>query len=93
MSADLVIRFDTDNGVASATYIHTDALDPRELAASVGGKLATKRASHVEPDDECPGEWVVDLGPVYGPVQRGFTTRRAALDWEVEWLLKHRIET
>jgi hypothetical protein len=46
------------------------------------GKLAIKRASHVEPDDD--GRWVAHIvdGPTLGP----FACRSAALAAEIEYL-------
>jgi hypothetical protein len=50
------------------------------------GSLDIKRASHVEPDPDQPGNWYVDLSPVGGPVMNGFTSRADALKWEETWL-------
>lgn len=63
-----------------------------ELAAL--GALDIKRASHVEPDENKPGTWYIDLAPVGGPRVDGFSSRAAALEAEEKWLnLKMREET
>jgi hypothetical protein len=57
------------------------------------GAVDIRRASHVEPDPDCPGAWYIDLAPVGGPRISGFATRAEALKAEVEWLeyqLRHR---
>ena len=51
------------------------------------GKSVTKRASHVEPDDD--GNWYADMSPVGGPMLSGFATRAEALEAEREWLFAH----
>lgn len=61
-------------------FVHSD--DAASLFEEHVG-LATQRASHVEPDGK---EWTVDLRPVGGPVWRGFSTKRQALEAEVNWL-------
>lgn len=50
------------------------------------GSLDIKRASHVEPDPDRPGEWYADMSPVGGPMLAGFKTRAEALSAEEEWL-------
>jgi len=50
------------------------------------GKLDIKRASHVEPDEERPGTWYIDLAPVGGPRVSGFASRAEALAAEEQWL-------
>lgn len=50
------------------------------------GLLDIKRASHVEPDPEEPGNWYADLSPVGGPMMRGFVSRAEALAAEEQWL-------
>lgn len=57
------------------------------------GKSTITRASHVEPDPEQNGEWMVDLTPSGGPVTRGFKTRGAALEFEEKWLNERLIPT
>ena len=53
------------------------------------GDAKTKRASHVEPDENGDG-WVVDLTPVGGPVmEHNFRERGDALAAEVEWIQEH----
>ena len=61
--------------------IYDEKLDLTEL-----GAIAIRRASHVEPDPQSPGNWFVDLGPVGGPVVRGFPNRKEALDYEIAWI-------
>lgn len=80
------IRFDVEDGDCRATYIHTDEINPCALAGLLGGKLETRRASHVEPDPANPGQWTVDLSPVGGPYQGGFVTRAGALYFETTWI-------
>lgn len=50
-----------------------------------GGKIVTRRASHVEPEFDS-GFWSADLSPVGGPKFSGFRTRQEALNAELEWL-------
>lgn len=50
------------------------------------GRLDIKRASHVEPDQDNPGTWYIDLAPVGGPRVVGFASRAAALAAEENWL-------
>lgn len=50
------------------------------------GRLDIKRASHVEPDPQQPGQWYADLSPVGGPMMTGFASRADALAAEDEWL-------
>lgn len=57
-----------------------------QIALSTLGSLDIKRASHVEPDPESPGNWYADLAPVGGPFMRGFKTRADALAAEEKWL-------
>ncbi len=51
------------------------------------GQVTIRRASHVEPDAQ--GQWLVDLGPVQGPVLGPFASRSQALATEAEWLAAH----
>jgi hypothetical protein len=53
------------------------------------GKLAMRRASHVEPDEE--GRWLADLSPVDGPTLGPFGKRSDALREERLWLQKYRL--
>lgn len=62
--------------------IHTDAIDPTELGAA-----KIKRASTVEPNDDCT--WSADLSLTGGPVLGPFPTRGAALEAETLWLERH----
>jgi len=55
------------------------------------GKLAIRRASFVEPDSG--GQWLADLAPVEGPLLGPFNSRSQALAAEVQWLLKHWLNT
>ena len=48
------------------------------------GTLNTKRASHVEPNED--GEWMADLSPVGGPLLGPFETRAGALAAESVWI-------
>lgn len=57
-----------------------------EIPLQVLGKLDIKRASHVEPDENKPGHWYIDLGPVGGPRVTGFVSRAEALAAEEAWL-------
>lgn len=50
------------------------------------GALDIKRASHVEPDQDYPGTWYIDLAPVGGPRVTGFASRADALAAEEAWL-------
>ena len=65
-------------------FLHDD------LAASLVGELGvdkkTRRASHVEPDED--GNWYADLSPVGGPTFGPFPNdqRDAALAAEAAWL-------
>lgn len=68
----------------SCRFIYSD-----ELAEIAPGPLTTRRASHVEPAED--GQWMVDMSPVGGPVYGPFTTRKVALEFEVNWLNLHDI--
>lgn len=50
------------------------------------GQATIKRASHVEPDENC--QWGADMSPVGGPVLGPFDSREEALAAEAEWLAK-----
>ena len=76
---DLVVAPD---GTVQAIY--DEALDLTLL-----GRLAIRRASHVEPTPE--GRWQADLSPVNGPVLGPFDRRSEALEAEHAWLLQHRL--
>jgi hypothetical protein len=67
-------------GVVRAVY--DEAVD---LAAI--GRLAIRRASHVEPTPE--GRWQADLTPVSGPLLGPFDRRSEALNAEHAWLDLH----
>lgn len=67
------------NGSAQCLY-------GEEINLAALGGLDIKRASHVEPDEKNPGEWIADLAPVGGPLFTGFKTRAAALVAEANWL-------
>ncbi len=72
--------FLTDDGDLVTTYNDSLAHGLTEKA----GSSDIRRASHVEPDED--GSWYVDLTPSGGPVIRGFDTRGAALEYEIDWL-------
>jgi len=57
------------------------------LDLSALGRLAIRRASHVEPTDE--GLWTADLSAVSGPVLGPFRLRSDALAAEVGWIESH----
>jgi hypothetical protein len=67
------------NGTAQCLY-------GEDIDLSTLGSLDIKRASHVEPNEEKPGEWMADLSPVGGPLFTGFKCRAAALAAEDKWL-------
>ena len=69
--------------------IYDDAL----IGLMDGAEIEIKRASHVEPDwfgHEC--KWIADMRPVNGPILTGFTTRKEALDAEVQYINRHVIK-
>lgn len=52
------------------------------------GRVVTKRASHVEWDND--GQcWYADMSPVDGPMLTGYETRDDALAAERAWLFEH----
>lgn len=62
-------------------YLHDD-----RLAGVIDtGPVTARRASHIESSEDGK-TWIVDLGPVEGPVVDGFKTRQAAVDFEEAWL-------
>lgn len=67
------------NGTAQCLY--GEEIDLKAL-----GALDIKRASHVEPDTNKPGEWIADMAPVGGPLFSGFKSRADALAAEAKWL-------
>jgi len=67
------------NGTAQCLY-------GESIPLAALGALDIKRASHVEPDEENPGTWYVDLSPVDGPRMAGFKSRGEALTAEEQWL-------
>lgn len=67
------------NGSAQCLYAE-------EIPLQVLGQLDIKRASHVEPDENNPGHWYIDLAPVGGPRVDGFASRAEALAAEAAWL-------
>lgn len=71
---DLVIRPD-----GTVQCVYGEGID---LAAL--GRLAIRRASHVEPDTH--GHWLADLSPVGGPRLGPYLARSEALAAEKEWL-------
>ena len=48
------------------------------------GPPATRRASHVEPNDD--GTWRADLAPSGGPVLSPYETRAEAVAAELSWI-------
>lgn len=66
-------------------FIHDDDV---VLAVSELGIPFTKRASHVEPDPDHPGQWIADMTPTTGDklILGPFPTRREALTAEVRFL-------
>lgn len=85
ISKDGQIRFIYDDRFAS-------------LHQQLEGQVEDKRASHVDPDPDNPGHFLVDLTPVGGPVFRAdpstgkpFAVRGDALAFEVEWLQKNNL--
>lgn len=67
-------------------FIHSDELLKHMKDA---GSVEIKRASHVEPNEN--GKWTVDMSPVGGPKFGDFSTRKEALDAEVDWLNENKI--
>ncbi len=65
-------------------FIHDDDLN----GLLDEGEAAITRASHVEPDGR---DWFADLAPVLGPKLGPFSTRRAALRAEHDWLLENHL--
>lgn len=70
------------NGNAQAIYDET--LDLAQV-----GAIDIRRASHVEPAANRPGQWEADLSPVGGPVLGPFNKRAEALAAEIAWLEEH----
>lgn len=70
------IAIDADG---TTRFIHNDVLDAKALGAA-----SIRRASHVEPNDDCT--WSADMSPVNGPQLGPFATRAEALAAEVAWL-------
>lgn len=71
----------------SLAFVYEDAervmgAGVRAMTAGLG--LNTRRASHVEPDDD--GRWWADMGPMDGPVFGPFDLRGEALAAEHAWL-------
>lgn len=72
------------DGSGSVSGIYSDTL----LTAFLGeGKIAIKRASHVEP---CGTKWIADMAPSGGPILGPFATRGGALEEEARWLQLNR---
>jgi hypothetical protein len=51
------------------------------------GRLAIRRASHVEPTTD--GRWTADLSPLGGPVLGPFPARSVALAAEEGWIMRN----
>jgi len=66
---------------------HMHCLYNESLDLSALGRLAIRRASHVEPTDA--GQWTADLPEVSGPVLGPFGLRSDALAAEVDWIESH----
>ena len=64
-------------------FIHDDRL----AGLLKQGEASIKRASNVEASADLT--WYADMSPVGGPMLKGFATRQAALDAEVEWINAH----
>jgi len=60
------------------------ALYSEALELAILGRIAIRRASHVEPDDA--GAWSADLSPIGGPKLGPFAKRSEALAAEEAWL-------
>lgn len=65
----------------NAQCLYSDDISLAEL-----GALNIKRASYVEPQEDSPGRWYVDLSPVGGPFITGYASRAEALKAEELWL-------
>ncbi len=63
-------------------YVYEELVD-----LSCLGRVALRRASHVEPDDD--GHWYADLSPLAGPQLGPFACRSLALAAETDWLRQH----
>lgn len=75
------------NETGEALTLYSDDL------VELGGQRQISRASHVEPASEGDGTWEVKLGddPILGKwagklIGNGFTTRKEALEFEVNWI-------
>ncbi|MGL5725741.1 hypothetical protein [Cetobacterium sp.] len=51
-----------------------------------------ERASNVEPMEDKPGLWYVDLAPVNGPRIEGFKTRNEAIEYEINWINENHLK-
>jgi hypothetical protein len=71
-------------GVGTLKYIYDDSLLPLTKL----GQATTKRASHVEPENN---SWVVDLSPINGPKLGPFQLREQALQAERAWIHEYKI--
>lgn len=70
----------TPDGTVRCLY--SESLDLARL-----GRLAIRRASHVEPDAQ--GRWLADLEPAGGPILGPFRRRSDALAAEQAWIEAH----
>ncbi len=69
----------TISPIGRVTGVYDETFD-----LAVLGRVAIRRASHVEPDPA--GRWFADLAPVGGPVLGPFPRRSDALAAERNWL-------
>ena len=74
-----------DLGVAPDGTVQASYDEASDLARL--GRLAIRRASHVEPTPE--GRWQADLSPISGPVLGAYDRRSEALEAERAWLEQH----
>ena len=64
------------------TTLYTEKIDLHQF-----GRVALRRASHVEPTDDA--RWIADLSPVGGPILGPYDKRSEALAAEVEYIQKN----
>ena len=82
----VVLRFGP-NGL-STIYEQAEAALGRDVAALRQiANVKTRRASHVEPDED--GRWSADMSPMNGPILGPFDLRAEALRAETAWLEAH----
>ena len=59
------------------------------MLSKVSSERIDKRATYVEPDQDNPGKWIVDLSPSGGPKIGNFDCRSKAIEYELDWLTKN----